>query len=122
MEFIGNIKPNAELQSKIIRNINDFSNILKSRSKRKLYRIADKQFRQKYKKDNLWTPRIDDIAVIKVEIKTEVFISAFFKIKGKDDKIDFDKVFRINFIAQNKAYKTNKNKCFKYNPLSIKII
>ncbi len=118
MKFSGELRNNAELQSKALREVNRFIDVFKSGNKRKIYKLTDKQFRKKYSKKGLWIPLIDSIEIKEISLKTEVMIDAFIEIKGFEDNVRFKNVYKIRFIAQKKAYTTNSKSRFLFNPLS----
>lgn len=113
MKITGNATP--ELQIKAKQDINIFLNALNSKFFRrfKIWKCTDKQFKLKYHKKMLrnFLPEITSIKLTSINFKSNVMIEVSFNINGN--------ATIINFIAQNKAYKTNPEKQFLFNPLSI---
>jgi len=110
----------ADLQSKAIREVNEFTIKFVGQNIRKLYRIADKQFKQKYNRTFLKQrmPIIDFAEAVEINIKTDVFIQVRYKVRYVNSD-DYKYIF-INFVAQKKAYTTNADAKFLYNPMSIR--
>jgi len=132
MEYKG-IKT-AELQSKALRDVQKFTVAFLSQKARKLYKLADNQFKTKFgyklfgirwfkkrhqKKQLIFRlPQIDFVEVKRIYIKSDVSLEVKFRIRYKNE--DEFQYISINFNATRKAYKTDINAMYKFNPMSIR--
>jgi len=114
MEFTGKNSKVPEMQVKARNDIQKFIDAVLSGNTRKIWRVVDMQFRSKYKRKfvKTYVDEIREIELLSVHFTSSVMMTATFEIDSQLKK--------INFIAQNKAYKTNAEKPFLFNPISIR--
>lgn len=105
---------NPENITKAKRDIKLFIRAIRKQSRRLIWARADKQFRRKHSRWDLPDSLFD---MKNIELKSITFFSkVFFSAEFETDILDV----KINFMAQNKAYKTNAGKSFKFVVNSIR--
>ncbi len=122
MKFTGEQKDNINLQSKALRELDYFFDVFKTGKRRKIFKLVDKQYKEKHDKNDFWIPTIDYIEIKEIELITEVMVKAIIRIIGWNESEKINSRFQATFIAQKNAYKTDSKSRFLYNPLSIKAV
>ncbi len=120
MQFIGE-RVTQDIQSKALRAVEDFIDLLAIGNRNKLYRIAQKSWKRKsfwVKKHGvefIHTVAFDDSEIVHIKFKSAVFFTARieFYFNGTVE------TRHVNFISEQRPYKTSVKAKFRYNPISL---
>lgn len=121
MIFTGELIQDTNLQSKALRDVNQFLKVLETKKLSKLYKIAQlswkrKNFwKRKHKKSDIVLPIFNFYELQEINIISRAMIDAKILFGSTNEK----EIRTIRFVAEKKRYKTHPDAMFRFNPISL---
>ena len=114
IEFSTKIKMTADMQSKAIKDVRVFTEAMEGGNSRKLYKVAQKSWKQNHNRDRINILYKGSIRVKLINFVTDVMIDVFIHFGESED------LYRVRFVAESSNYITDPESPFRWNPNSLR--